>query len=534
MTTSSRSRTRETPTGACGDWPQDWFLSPVERGNTHTRLDGRHRSGLAWTSGNEVRALVHGAVYFKELLAAVESMGPGDTLLFTDWRGDPDQRLAGPGTDVGSVFAAAAARGVDVRGLVWRSHWDRFQFSATENRHLGDTIDAAGGQCLLDMRVRPMGSHHQKLVVLRHGDRPDADVAYIGGIDLCHSRRDDDEHAGDPQSQSMAKVYGPRPPWHDIQLAVQGPAVGDAEAVFRERWEDPAPLSRNPVHLIGERIHREARVARPMPPQAPDPAPRGTMAVQLLRTYPARRDGYPFAPDGERSVARGYSKAVEHARSLIYVEDQYLWSTDVATVFAAALRREADLRLIAVIPRFPDQDGRTALPPNLLGREPVLRMLRAAGGDRFAVYSPENAEGTPIYVHAKVCVIDDTWACVGSDNANRRSWTHDSELSCAVLDTDGAWPRQLRLELAAEHLGRPLTPDEANDPERTFEGFRLSAAALEAWHRDGRHGARPPGQLRPYTQPPLSRLTKFWATPMYRLLFDPDGRGRRLRRTHSF
>ena len=38
-----------------------------------------------------------------------------------------------------------------------------------------------------------------------------------------------------------------------------------------------------------------------------------------------------------------------------------------------------------------------------------------------------------MYVHAKVCVVD-VWAIVGSDNLNLRSWTHDSELSCAVLD----------------------------------------------------------------------------------------------------
>jgi phosphatidylserine/phosphatidylglycerophosphate/cardiolipin synthase-like enzyme len=39
-----------------------------------------------------------------------------------------------------------------------------------------------------------------------------------------------------------------------------------------------------------------------------------------------------------------------------------------------------------------------------------------------------------VYVHAKACVVDDTWTCVGSDNLNLRSWTHDSELSCAVID----------------------------------------------------------------------------------------------------
>ncbi len=59
-----------------------------------------------------------------------------------------------------------------------------------------------------------------------------------------------------------------------------------------------------------------------------------------------------------------------------------------------------------------------------------------------------------MYVHAKVCVIDDVWATVGSDNLNRRSWTHDSELSCAVLDDTGEFARDLRLRLLREHLDR--------------------------------------------------------------------------------
>ena len=60
-----------------------------------------------------------------------------------------------------------------------------------------------------------------KLVVLRHPGRPERDVAFVGGIDLCHSRRDDSAHRGDPQRQPMAAVYGATPPWHDIQALIQ-------------------------------------------------------------------------------------------------------------------------------------------------------------------------------------------------------------------------------------------------------------------------------------------------------------------------
>ena len=515
-----------------------WFLTADERGNTATDLDSRHGDGSAWSTGNQVRALIHGAAYFRELLGAVKAMVEGDLLLFTDWRGDPDERLDGPGSEVGTIFAEAAGRGVDVRGLLWRSHNDRFQFSAAENRDFGKEIEAAGGQCLLDMRVRPFGSHHQKLVILRHPSHPERDVAFIGGIDLCHSRRDDQAHQGDPQSQKMAAIYGARPPWHDIQLAVQGPGVGDAETVFRERWNDPAPLTRNPIHLIEERIRREDRRARPLPLQSPDPAPRGRAALQLLRTYPRRRPGYPFAPKGELSVARGYQKALGQARSLIYIEDQYLWSVDIARVFAEALIRTPALHLIAVIPAYPDQDGRTSLPPNLAGREEAIKILKAAGGSRVAIYCLENSAGTPIYVHAKICVIDDTWACIGSDNANRRSWTHDSELSCAVIDGElsasTSWAGELRIELAHEHLGDNPPSGDLIDPVQTFEAFLKSAEDLDSWHFAGQNGPRPSGFLRAYTQPPLPWWRKVWALPLYRLLYDPDGRSIRMRRAEKF
>jgi phosphatidylserine/phosphatidylglycerophosphate/cardiolipin synthase-like enzyme len=515
----------------------DWFLTPAERGNPDTDLDRRHADGLAWTAGNSVTPLPHGARYFAELLRAVQAMQAGDLLMFTDWRGDPDQLLA-PGASVSEVLAAAARRGVLVRGLVWRSHLDRLSFSERENRHLGEDVEAAGGECLLDMRVRPGGSHHQKFVVLRHPGRPERDVAFVGGIDLCHSRRDDAGHAGDPQRQPMAKVYGSRPPWHDLQVALRGPAVDDVETVFRERWEDPAPLSRNPLHRFADLLRREDESPSRLPGRLPVPAAEASAAVQLLRTYPCRRPGYPFARRGERSVAHGYAKAVANASSLIYLEDQYLWSDRVVGCFAEALRSNPELLLVAIIPLFPDQDGRFSLPPNLVGRVRALDALQSAGGSRVAVYGIQNDQQLPIYVHAKVCVIDDLWACVGSDNVNRRSWTHDSELACAVIDDrpdarepavldrfgSGArvFARELRLSLAAEHLRRPAGKvADLIDPAAMFAAFADAAD-------------RPAARLRRYPRPRLSRRTLLWADPLYRVVYDPDGRPVRLRRDGRF
>ncbi|NWF25713.1 phospholipase [Streptomyces sp. PKU-EA00015] len=536
--------------------PIDWLLTARERGNPATRLDRRRPDGTAWSAGNEVRPLVHGATYFAELLAAVRALRAGDLLLFTDWRGDPDERLAGPGTEIGAVLREAAERKVVVKGLVWHSHLDSLQFSEEENRHLGEEVRAGGGEYLLDMRVRPGGTHHQKCVVLRHPGRPELDVAYVGGIDLSHNRNDDIDHGGDDRSQPIAAAYGPHPPWHDIQLAIRGPAVGDIETVFRERWTDPAPLTRSPLSRLRELLHREDIHANPLPPQLPDPAPRGTHSVQVLRTYPNRLlRGYDFAPDGERSVARAYLKALRRARALIYLEDQYLWSPQVVEHFARALRANPGLRLIAVIPSVPEQDGPLTLPMNLIGRITALETLRRAGEGRVAVYGLENHAGTPVYVHAKVCVVDDVWAAVGSDNINLRSWTHDSELSCAVLDEttdprepqdpgglgDGARPfaRNLRLTLAREHLdqeapGDPQAPDVLCDPVGAFDAFASAAAALDSWHERGRSGPRPPGRLRTYRPPELSRVQRLLAMPLYRVIIDPDGRPLRLRLRKAF
>jgi len=134
-------------------------------------------------------------------------------------------------------------------------------------------------------------------------------------------------------------------------------------------------------------------------------------------------------------------------------------------------------------------------------------------------------------VHAKVCIIDDQWASVGSDNFNRRSWTHDSELSAAVYDPE--YPRLLRLNLAREHLDREGPLNDLRDPTHMFTAFADCAAQLQRWYDGGCRGTKPPGRLRPISDGALTWFTRAWATPLYHLLYDPDGRPVNLRMRRS-
>ncbi len=177
-------------------------------------------------------------------------------------------------------------------------------------------------------------------------------------------------------------------------------------------------------------------------------------------------------------------------------------------------------------------------------------MLRDAGTERVAVYDLENEAGQPIYVHGKLCVIDDVWMAVGSDNLNRRSWTNDSEATCAVLDSerdgrhpvdpgglgDGAraLPRTLRLTLWREHLGPDVAEAELLDPRSGFEAWRRTAQALDAWHADGQKGPRPAGRVRHHHPQPVRAWASWWGRPLYRIGVDPDGRPRDLKRSGRF
>jgi phosphatidylserine/phosphatidylglycerophosphate/cardiolipin synthase-like enzyme len=82
---------------------------------------------------------------------------------------------------------------------------------------------------------------------------------------------------------------------------------------------------------------------------------------------------------------------------------------------------------------------------------------------RFRMFTPYSGE-TPIYVHAKLLIVDDEILRIGSANFNNRSMGLDSECDAFIDCTRpsnghcGEAIRALRHSLLAEHCG--LEPDE--------------------------------------------------------------------------
>ena len=262
----------------------------------------------------------------------------------------------------------------------------------------------------------------------------------------------------------------------------------------------------------------------------------------MLRTYPAIRPKTPYAPHGERSVARGYRKAFRRARRLMYLEDQYMWSPHIARLLADALRSNPELHLIVVVPRHPDVDGRFALPPNEVGRLEAIQVVPKVAPDRVHVFDLENPRDTPIYVHAKVCVIDDVWACAAAPTSTAApgATTASCRARCWTTTRDDREPARPR---RARRRRPPLRPRPAADadaraprprptattricstPDDAVRAVTAAADALDAWHAGGRVGPRPPGRLRAHRPRSCGSWTRVWAVPAYRLVYDPDGR----------
>ena len=192
------------------------------------------------------------------------------------------------------MLGRADERGVDVRGLVWRSHKDAFGFTARENRQLGRELQRRGAEALLDMRVRLGGSHHQKMRRDPAPRRPDPRrrVRRRDRPVPLPPRRRRPRAATRRRSRTWRRSTATNPPWHDVQAAISGPGGLRRGDGLPRALGGPDPADPQPVAAASRTGSAGwTRTPDPLPEQAPPPPPveGGTHVVQLLRTYPNLR-----------------------------------------------------------------------------------------------------------------------------------------------------------------------------------------------------------------------------------------------------
>ncbi len=349
-------------------------------------------------------------------------------------KGDPPKRL---GDFI--LWLADRTPGLEIKLLKWN-------IGALKMLGRGQTIvDVAKWAMHKQIQFKldgahPVGcSHHQKIVII------DDKMAACGGIDMTADRWDTRDHLdGDVRrKRPNGKLYGP---WHDCTMLVEGEAAAALAELSRARW---ALAGGDPLE--------------PCPTDAASPWPEFLKAEYQFVEMGIARTRAEYENAGEiREIQNLFLEQIAKAKKFIYAENQYFASPKIADAIAKRMDEPDPPEIIIVSPKTADgwleqkaMDGAR------------VQLLRAIGEhdkhDRFSIYVPHTKGGEPIYVHAKLMIVDDRILRIGSANMNNRSLGLDSEcdifIDCERPGNESACTsiKALRASLLAEHCG--LSPE---------------------------------------------------------------------------
>ena len=333
-------------------------------------------------SGNRITLLETGAQYFPALRAAIDAASCEIHLETYIFADDPT------GREIAGALAAAVRRGVAVRLLA-------DGFGAREFPDgLGRQLIAAGVQVEIyraemdpfKMRRHRLRRLHRKLATI------DGRIAFVGGINIIDDN--DTPHLG---------------PRFDYAVRIEGPLVAPIRTAMGQLWR-----------LIGWARLRRRPALLPLSPCRFD-APAGTMeAAFVIRDNLRHR----------RDIEDAYLDAIANAHTEIFLANAYFLP---GRRFRKVLR-DAAARGVAVTVMLQGQVeyallhyATQALYGSLLGSG--IRILEYRTG----------------FLHAKVAVVDDYWATVGSSNIDPFSLLLAREANVVVRNADFA--TQLRNSL---------------------------------------------------------------------------------------
>ena len=154
-----------------------------------------------------------------------------------------------------------------------------------------------------------------------------------------------------------------------------------------------------------------------------------------MRTVPERI--YDAKPRGEFTILESYVRALQSAQSFIYIENQFLWSPEIEAVLHEKIADppHPDFRLVLLLPSKPNSgadDTRGVLGHLIAADDDAGRVLACT------LFARAGDLADPIYVHAKIAVVDDAWFTIGSANLNEHSLFNDTEMN--IVSRDPSWP----------------------------------------------------------------------------------------------
>jgi phosphatidylserine/phosphatidylglycerophosphate/cardiolipin synthase-like enzyme len=392
--------------------------------------------GTKVRSGNQVDFFIDGPKTFEAMVRAIKTATGNQHYIYLLgwWLTDCFPLIpSDPTSTIAQLFANASRKGVQIRVILW----DQFgrQNSAEVNR-----IKALpNGEAILDNDTLRFGSHHQKILVV---SGMQGLIGFCGGVDInpdrvvsnpklafpgCMGGGSSNSNnnngslvigsSGGVSNSSSGAIVGA--PLHDIHCQIRGPAAHDLLFTFIQRWKA------HPAHTKIDAAKGALRGLR-----EPIPASIGKQFVRIARTLNLVT---PRKCITARSVRSTTVAAIRSARKFIYIEDQYLVSMEAAAELRKILPKIQHLTI--VIPHSSISD----MPQVWARRKAFIDFLKSGPHAQkvriFYLVTPTSGGfGSFTYVHAKMWIIDDEIAIIGSANCNRRGWSYDSEANAVIYD----------------------------------------------------------------------------------------------------
>ena len=283
-------------------------------------------------------------------------------------------KLDNIGTRILNALTEKARQGVKVRIL-----YDDMGSRSIRKRRFKELIELGGEIEVFFPTILPLINprlnfrNHRKIVVI------DGRIGYIGGFNVG------DEYLG------HSKKFGY---WRDTHLRIEGSAVHPLQTRFLLDWNQAS--QKNRVHYSESYFP-----AIPL---------KGDTAVQIVSS----------GPDSEWSnIKNGYIKLITNAKKHVYIQSPY-FIPDESFFVAVKIAALSGVDVRIMIPNKPDHMFVYWATYSYVGQ-----LIMA--GAKIYIYDKG-------FIHAKMIVVDDEAASVGTANIDNRSFILNFEVNAVIYD----------------------------------------------------------------------------------------------------